>query len=207
MRVPVAFSVQGLKILVNEHINVWLNTSIHVYCSAMHGSIDTKGSPAILLDLFLWFKSDYLATDPRDRIYGLLGMLQKKRGLHMLQSPVLEVDYRKSLVDVYCDFVRFLMQSTKTPQYITKVWGRECVKSGVHILPSWVPDFSIPQINTWAVEMAATTGTCFDASKAFSGSTLPFTVEGNLLRLYCIIFSEIARFGECIDDGFLYWSL
>ena len=202
MAVPVAFSIQSIRTLIYEPIDVWLGTGLQAYSSVMHGVFDPHDNPAILLDLFIFNATAHTSTDPRDKIYGLLGMVQKVNSSHVLQQNVLKVDYRKSSVDVYCDFARAIMQRTKTPQYITKVWGREYVKSDVHNLPSWVPDFSIPQITTWAADLMANTKTTFSASKVSPTLTLPFAVDGYLLRLHCVTFSEIVQFGEYIDDNF-----
>ncbi|KAF7502910.1 hypothetical protein GJ744_004815 [Endocarpon pusillum] len=109
-------------------------------------------------------------------------MVQRANSFHVLQHDLLKVDYRKGSVDVYCDFVRAIMQSTKTPQYITKVWGQS--------------------ISTWAVDLMANTKTSFSASKVSPTPTLRFTVDGHLLRLHCVTFSEIIQFGEYLDDNF-----
>lgn len=71
-------------------------------------------------------------TDPRDKIYGLLGLLRDRRGM--------TVDYTKATLDVYREFA-----SSQGPLacIITMEDPSTRVTSG---LPSWVPDYHVSHI-------------------------------------------------------------
>jgi len=49
-------------------------------------------------------------TDPRDRVYGLLGLLGKEIAMHIA------VDVKKRVLEVYTDFTRCFLRSTKILQ-------------------------------------------------------------------------------------------
>ncbi|KIW15216.1 hypothetical protein PV08_05261 [Exophiala spinifera] len=73
-------------------------------------------------------------SDPRDRIYGLLGIMTA-----MFGTDFLEASYERTLVDVYTDFTR---------RFITTTGSLVILNQSAHIynsitaLPTWVPDWS-----------------------------------------------------------------
>ena len=75
-----------------------------------------------------------LCKDPRDKLYGILGVLSEQDQSHF------RVDYNKSVRDVYTDMAVYLL--------LTCGIDVMCLPSGgttdenVHRLPSWVPDWS-----------------------------------------------------------------
>jgi hypothetical protein len=71
-----------------------------------------------------------LATDPKDKIYGLLGFVMDFRGL--------QPDYTRSIKEIYCEATLRLMRGTADLSYL----GQAC--SSNPDLPSWVPDYSKP---------------------------------------------------------------
>jgi hypothetical protein len=98
-----------------------------------------------------------LATDPRDKIYGLLGFVMDFRGL--------QPDYTKSIKEIYCTATLRLMRGTADLSYL----GQAC--SNNPDLPSWVPDYSKPcpwemlaivDRSGWAASSASI---CFDMDK------------------------------------------
>ncbi|KAI8625927.1 HET-domain-containing protein [Xylariaceae sp. FL1651] len=75
---------------------------------------------------------DSRSTDPRDMIYGLLGLAnQQERGY-------INADYKKPVQEVYCDVTRAFMQRGWTD---ILAWSQPPEKR-IYGLPSWVPDFS-----------------------------------------------------------------
>lgn len=71
------------------------------------------------------------ATDPRDRIYGLLGLTTDSEQLGILP------DYEKSVIEVYTNTSRALIAVGETS---ILSWCQQSER--IEGLPSWVPDFS-----------------------------------------------------------------
>ena len=71
------------------------------------------------------------ATDPRDKIYGLLGLATDSEQLCILP------DYEKSIIEVYTDTSRKLIATGETS---ILSWCQQSTR--VEGLPSWVPDFA-----------------------------------------------------------------
>ncbi|KAK0108148.1 hypothetical protein ONS95_002970 [Cadophora gregata] len=74
------------------------------------------------------------ATDPRDRIFGLLGVAPDARSLGI------NVAYDKAVHEVFEDAARALLKNNYTD---VLSWCRSRSKSN-RTLPTWVPDFSMP---------------------------------------------------------------
>ncbi|POS79198.1 hypothetical protein DHEL01_v202421 [Diaporthe helianthi] len=71
---------------------------------------------------FLSLGDDRLCTDPRDKIFSIVGLIEqaaaKTQGEYEEDRVLLEVDYGKSLKDVLRDATRFCIQESRT----LKVW-------------------------------------------------------------------------------------
>jgi hypothetical protein len=98
------------------------------------------------------------ATDPRDRVYGLLGLLDKNALDPDLSTPI-PVDYRKSCAEVYTDAMRHIFSQGDGPYFLSGVYLSGRSVEAPHIaslpasteqptLPSWVPDFTLQTAET-----------------------------------------------------------
>ncbi|KAI1088080.1 HET-domain-containing protein [Rostrohypoxylon terebratum] len=93
------------------------------------------------------------ATDPRDRIYGLLGLLKADPPDPPNPDHLIEVDYRKSTAEVYTDAMAHIFAQGEGPYTLSGLSPPGISAAAPHItelpptvpqptLPSWVPDFS-----------------------------------------------------------------
>jgi hypothetical protein len=82
------------------------------------------------------------ATDPRDKVFALLGFLDKKS----LSSPNLQPDYTKSVAEVYIDAVRHIAQQSSPGAGLGNLWAafREPPSESNERFPSWVYRWDIP---------------------------------------------------------------
>lgn len=83
-----------------------------------------------------------LATDPRDKIFALLGMADDEQG--KFRAMGIRPDYGKSVQQVYTDLTgRFILNGSL--ELISSV---ECNKiTRIKGLPSWVPDYNVTSHN------------------------------------------------------------
>ncbi len=86
-----------------------------------------------LMELLALFADSLKATDPRDRIYGILGLAPDKNVLDI------RVDYKKEVHEVYTEVAKALLAHNYTD---ILSWGHS--SKSLLDLPSWVPDFSVP---------------------------------------------------------------
>ncbi|KAH6713313.1 heterokaryon incompatibility protein-domain-containing protein [Leptodontidium sp. MPI-SDFR-AT-0119] len=85
-----------------------------------------------MLELLSLVSSYTNATDPRDKVFGLLGVAPDAETLDI------KVDYSKKAHEVFEDTARALLKSGFTD---VLSWTRSRLKSEIN-LPTWVPDFS-----------------------------------------------------------------
>lgn len=86
----------------------------------------------------LWLLRHKEATDPRDKVYGLLGLLQNR------QRPLLMPDYSMSTAETFSSCTEFLIKSDSS---LNALMGPRLHQAG---LPTWVIDF-LPKGNSVSV--------------------------------------------------------
>lgn len=126
-----------------------------------------------------------LSSDPRDKVFGILGVLGKEF------REELTVDYGRSVKDVFTDVVDFLLTTTDHLDVIC-----EAIHFPVHIssanLPTWVPDWShIPALSA----ISLSPGTDFAASGDFKASCRFLGERRNQLEISAIPLGSIPWHG------------
>ncbi|OIW24463.1 HET-domain-containing protein [Coniochaeta ligniaria NRRL 30616] len=93
----------------------------------MGGHLQEEMTLAFMIKTFL---SDFEFTDPRDRVFGLLGMASDTDALDI------QVDYTLSWEDVYADTVKRIIRAGN----VNILSDISSPPSSTNLLPSWVPD-------------------------------------------------------------------
>ncbi|KAI0834310.1 HET-domain-containing protein [Hypoxylon sp. FL0890] len=117
----------------------------------LYKSMKLQGGESLRKLLLISRTSD--ATDPRDRIYALLGLLKPDASASGTSEDSIAVDYRKPTADVYADAMAHIFDQGEGPYFLSGVFLPGVSASAPHIpslppttsqphLPSWVPDFS-----------------------------------------------------------------
>jgi hypothetical protein len=97
------------------------------------GSLDGMGEESLLIVVRACRRK--LASEPRDKIYGILGILPE----HVRKE--FPVDYNKSIKQIYTNVVDFLFNTTERIDVICESIHFP-KQTSVAQLPSWVPDWS-----------------------------------------------------------------
>ncbi|KAK2809800.1 hypothetical protein FQN50_003440 [Emmonsiellopsis sp. PD_5] len=126
-----------LELLCGRQSVPWLN-----HFPPAELSIISPGAPSWLIDMSSWSKvtgqnllrllidtSSYKCSDPRDKVFGLLGLVQEQ-GL----TP----DYSISVEDVYTGIAAYIIKHHRN----FDIFGLASTGKSAYALPSWVPDFS-----------------------------------------------------------------
>jgi hypothetical protein len=88
--------------------------------------------PAIShLEGLLWHTQYFVVTDPRDRLYGLLGMVKGLR-----DEKLLEIDYSKPVAEVFLDFSVFMLQKGTLSSILCSI------TQPLDGLPSWTSNWT-----------------------------------------------------------------
>ncbi|KAH7082833.1 heterokaryon incompatibility protein-domain-containing protein [Paraphoma chrysanthemicola] len=118
--------------------------------NSLRQSVQLQGGAKLTKLLTLSRSSE--ATDPRDIIYGLLGLLELEAKDPTKCFPI-AVDYRKSSAEVYADAIAHIFSRGEGPDFLSGLFlpgssatvFEEYSLPASHsrsFLPSWVPDFS-----------------------------------------------------------------
>ncbi|KAL2068776.1 hypothetical protein VTL71DRAFT_15114 [Oculimacula yallundae] len=81
------------------------------------------------------------STDPRDKVYAILGMLGRASDNPVLHTDGLKIDYKASVEDVYSSVVKELIFRTKRLHVLFA-----CGERGPLIHRTWTPDWSTTQL-------------------------------------------------------------
>ncbi|MCJ1404110.1 hypothetical protein MMC11_007335 [Xylographa trunciseda] len=83
------------------------------------------------------------ATDPRDKVYALLGLVDD----HLSEAvPLIKADYTKPLVRAYCDTTRHIISSTQSLEVLCYNVHSARIAEG---FPSWMPRFDQGIVDPW----------------------------------------------------------
>lgn len=105
---------------------------IHVLrnCRNLHSA----GTPLLLAKLLVRTEG-FKATDPRDKIYGILGLAEADDPVHRSITPSYEI----ATEDLYRNVTLKSIQTSKTLDIFQGIHSRD---TNHLVLPSWVPDWS-----------------------------------------------------------------
>ncbi|KAI1415543.1 HET-domain-containing protein [Hypoxylon sp. FL1857] len=141
----------------------------------LYKSMKTQGGESLWRLLLISRTSQ--ATDPRDRIYALLGLLKPDASDPQTSGDSIIVDYRKPTAEVYADAMAYIFAQGDGPYFLSGVFLTGISAPAPHIpslpstilqppLPSWVPDFT-RQVGEKATQPA---GTLFHPPAGISAS-------------------------------------
>ncbi|KAI3397134.1 hypothetical protein diail_11195 [Diaporthe ilicicola] len=132
-----------------------------------------------------------LATDPKDRVYGILGVLP--RGLR----PEVRVDYSLTVKEIYIDFMEWWMKASRSLNIICDSIHFPPQISSAN-LPSWVPNWSYDP----TTQSLASLPMNFAASRGFcSEYRFPERENGRGSGLRNKLAIAGVRIGEISDHG------
>lgn len=140
---------EGKHLAEEDNIEVVTKLKIDVLDDLYEG-IKSQGGESLRKLLMISRTSE--ATDPRDRIYALLGLLKPNTIESGSESDII-VDYRKPTSAVYADAVAHIFAQGEGPYFLSTVFLPGISSAPPTIpsfppmidqpnLPSWVPDFS-----------------------------------------------------------------
>jgi hypothetical protein len=107
---------------------LWLTYQLHTVRTGASGDVQVDA-----VDRILRLGQSAAAIEPRDKVYGLLGLLDST-----ISSRVTP-DYSLPIQSVYTDFAKSFIQATGSPGF-TLIGGRLGLSED---WPSWVPDWSL----------------------------------------------------------------
>lgn len=147
-----------------------------------------------ILDL-LRFTSTANSSNPRDKVYGVLGLATRR------DQTGIAIDYGLSVARVFAQTSLHIIRSKASLDVVVDQWNRTCGvpydREAPKSLPSWVPNFSRPVRHV-------PTSTARIKKYNASGATLPCVNMTHSLKLSieAVYFDEIEEtMVKCIDEA------
>ncbi|KAF2971250.1 hypothetical protein GQX73_g2398 [Xylaria multiplex] len=103
------------------------------------GSLQRGDGEAISLGQLLHYSRFFEASDPRDKVFAILGLWRFTRGNQIAQIDILP-DYKKDISGVYIEATMAAIQESGNLDVLSLVEGPYSEKTAQ--LPSWIPDYS-----------------------------------------------------------------
>lgn len=124
--------INTLRIICGEECR---RLRLQVGLNWMTGSKDIYQHPAALLYLVQGMIRGFKATDPRDQIFSLIGILN-----HTIPDSkrIIIADYTKTVQEVFYNVAKLILEGMESLLLLESI----PLKKNVSALPSWVPDFT-----------------------------------------------------------------
>ncbi|RFN45505.1 hypothetical protein FIE12Z_10268 [Fusarium flagelliforme] len=157
-------------------------------------------SSEMLLLRFLVTAISFKSTDPRDIIYGLVGIMKQTAARDGLAfSSDFEPDYSTGANDLFTVVAKRIIEMTDSLAYLGLV--KDPSVRAAPGLPSWVPNFPPVQINNLCGANFRSMGV-LNASKhvPHSSSQRVFSVDGTTLNVSALYLGKADKLGEIFMD-------
>ena len=130
-----------------------------------------------------------LATDPRDKIFAMLGMATDVIQLDRAEGLPIWPNYSKSVAEVFTEFAKSCLDYFDTLDILAaKIWEVDGLK-----LPSWVPNWE--KVSQSAPLMLRENPSEYHASRGCRGGC-KYSENGQNLHIFGILFDRIAGTGR-----------
>ncbi|CVK96006.1 uncharacterized protein FMAN_13926 [Fusarium mangiferae] len=119
-----------------------ISKTYHYFFPLQKGASSQRPSVGTYLADLLDKIRDYDATDPRDKVYAIIGLLNQSG----YKSPLM-VSYQITVEDLYIQVAKVIQQGSETLDIMSQVEVKpsthQSIRSG---LPSWVPNWTVRSI-------------------------------------------------------------
>jgi hypothetical protein len=182
-------------LLLGKALDAWYGTTAGHHIGALSFTLAKASKEPLLLAHLLAWHSHAQATDPRDKVFALVGLAQP--------HTVAEVDYDKSFERVFCDATVRILTLRQNLDVLSLAVCRPRVTGSV--LPSWSPDWRVGEVSfplalpeSARIEASdGPTGFNFRASGESTYSTVT-SQNGMRLRLSGYDIDSVDRVGQAL---------
>jgi hypothetical protein len=147
-----------------------------------------------LLSYLLWFRQRE-ATDPRDKVFALLGLVQNYDFVHTIIP-----DYTLTMEDLYHSVTKQLLEGTRTLDVLSTPRGKP--KISQH-MPSWVVDWSDSATST--MSLVAQSHFRYEATGT-SRACCRFSADNRVLYLHGQVVDTVSRVASILDKSDAFYT-
>jgi hypothetical protein len=150
---------------------------------------------AQLFYLLLVHRSSHATVD-KDKVYALLGIVNRISEVRRVPQAALEVQYDPAVStgNVFTAVAELILRDCNHLGLLTTAVDDSLKK--VKNMPSWVPDFTGIGTNTLCMSLSAEDRGPFDASRISTGSPIRIQIDGTILHLKAFCVGTISSVGD-----------
>ena len=156
------------------------------YLGSVPSNYDSADVIIDSLDSLLYSLRLRTASDKRDHLYALYGIVSRLCACRRVRNPLPRPDYQREVAQVFEDFCKNILAQSSTLWLLSSVEGKAADDSPY---PSWVPDFS----KDWS--LAYGNGAHYNACLGLTPRLRPTTSLSKLI-LDAYLFDEVNAIGE-----------
>ncbi|KAJ4983242.1 het domain protein [Stagonosporopsis vannaccii] len=158
---------------------------------ALFGTLDLSypEQPGLIAVLALFFR--HLASDPRDKVYGVLGILLHRFGYNL---DGIVVDYTRSVAQVYTDTAIEIIRIQQNLELLDYIAHPNGFDSDAELPPTWVPRWDQPL--SWSLFISNDSSfrsNCSASKLADEKVPISWEVQGDRLLVSGFQYERVAR--------------
>ena len=131
------------------------------------------------------------ASDPRDKIYALGGLVDKTSGPPLRRSAVLTPDYRLPTEILFTRTTRMILEANGDLEWLHQT--QNIGRSTIPLLPSWVADYRISGLPTVGFSRLSKSGESFMAHGETAWQVSPASMDQTQLEVQGIAIDRVTR--------------
>ena len=188
------------KLFSGHNATHWVGNQDVAGWSRAFGLRRDEYDPNAYFCLFQFLLRCWRCTDPKDKVYALLGMLERIRVVKgSTEAPFMIIaNYSGTAQDTYYEASRAVLENTLRLDLLLMI--PDPPNRRFQDLPSWVQDYSVKSaipLTLYGSEDEEISH--FNTSKGFTAADLWFSGDGKVLNLQGFRVGLIADIGEAVD--------
>lgn len=166
--------------------------------SFLNRSRNASPNAPTLLAILLLLTKGFKATDSRDRIFALFGIIKRVANIEGYSSLPISADYTKTTSEIFCQVMKLILESTGWLALLAFVPDRSM--QSTTDMPSWVPDFTVRAQTPlmWVAESKKVSR--FDSGKVHHSASSDFKVDRYQLHLQAQYLDVVSDLGETASE-------
>ncbi|KAI4101321.1 MAG: hypothetical protein LQ339_005119 [Xanthoria mediterranea] len=165
----------------------------------MNKSSEAKLNVTNLVQMLILMTRTFEATDPRDRLYALLGIVNKAVDARGLQPFPMTADYTRSAQDIFRHLATLIFKNTGWLEYLAYVQGKSLQR--LPNLPTWVKDLTAGALQPFMCIMESPLSVPrFDAGKVFQSKEQGFEIDARPLHIKARYLDTVSDLGDTAPD-------
>jgi Heterokaryon incompatibility protein (HET) len=160
--------------------------------------VGERSSTGAIFMMILRAGRSFRSKEPEDKVFGLLGLIQKAARVRNLAECSIKADYGKPVAQVYAEATFYMIREICDLLPLSMVSDRSRIQ--IQDLPSWAIDFSVNSLLSLGELSATIDQLNFNAGRGWPILPDYATVRGNTMCVRAHVLDEVVDTGEATSE-------